>query len=155
MVDVNSVINLVATMSQMCKLVDGGEGTSQQVKQTAAAASPVTDWTLCVLCQSERSEKLINPSQDKFKSSEKECGYKVTAEHISEFQKLGCVPLGINIMRLDDGDGIEKTLQKNNGAWHKTCRNKFDKQKLQRAQKRKAKDDMEPKPSPVKTRLSR
>ena len=51
-VDVNSVINLAATMSQMCKLVDGGEGTSQQVKQTAATASPVTDWTHCVLCQS-------------------------------------------------------------------------------------------------------
>ena len=49
---------------------------------------------------------------------------------------------------------MEATFIGNNAKWHKTCRNKYDSQKLQRAKKCKAKDDSEYGSSPVKTRKS-
>jgi hypothetical protein len=106
--------------------------------QSSVSTTPPTHWELCVLCQKDLPEKLINPSEGKFRSTDKQSGYKSIAENILEFAKLGNVPLEINIERLDDGGGIEATLQKNAAVWHKTCRNRFDRQKLQRAQKRKA-----------------
>ena len=89
-----------------------------------------------------------------YKGSNKGCGYKVLADNILEFRKINCLPESINIVRLDSGEGIEVTLKSNKAVWHKRCMNKFDKQKLQRAQKRKAKEDTEYISSPVKTRRS-
>ena len=57
-------------------------------------------------------------------------------------------------MKLDNGNGIEITLKTNNAVWHKSCRNKLDNQNLKRALKRKAKEEKEYEPSPVKTRTS-
>lgn len=80
---------------------------------------------------------------------------KTVAETLMQFDKLGKVPLNINIARLNDGSGIETTLKKNSAKWHKTCANKCNKLKLERLQEKTEDDEQEPPCSPVKTcRLS-
>lgn len=46
----------------------------------------------------------------------------------------------IDISKLDDGGGIGATLMHHKAKWHKSCRNKFNNLKLQRAAKRKHQD---------------
>ena len=51
--------------------------------------------------------------------------------------------ININLSRLDEGNGIEKTFQENNGKWHKSCYTLFNTTKLKRAEKRRS-DEPEP-----------
>ena len=53
------------------------------------------------------------------------------------FSKIGCLPETINLARLDDGEGIEATMQKHKAQWHYSYRLAYNKTKLQRAEKRK------------------
>ena len=48
------------------------------------------------------------------------------------------MPRTINLSRLDEGEGIEASFQHHKAKWHDTCSLKFNKTKLQRAEKRKA-----------------
>ena len=43
----------------------------------------------------------------------------------------------IDLSRLDDGEGIEATLQQHKAKWHNYCRLQYNKTKLQHAEKRK------------------
>ena len=47
-----------------------------------------------------------------------------------------CMPLDLNIRRLDDGDGIEATIMRHNACWHKACRVKFNQTKLERLERK-------------------
>lgn len=97
-----------------------------------------TDWALCVLCQTITDEKLTDPLKVK-KQTIYTCGYTTISANITEFSKLGCIPLNIDIERLNDGKGIEQTLMSNQAKWHNTCYRKFNLQKLNRIkQKRKS-----------------
>ena len=78
----------------------------------------------------------MNPGETKFCSSVKGSSYKIIADNILEFEELGCIPLGIDISRPDEVLGIEITFPINNAKWHKGCKNKFDRQKLDCARKR-------------------
>ena len=51
--------------------------------------------------------------------------------------KIGCLPKTINLAHLDDGEGIQATMQKHKAQWHDSCRLVYNKTKLQRAEKRK------------------
>jgi hypothetical protein len=133
-------------------LIDPGEGTSSRAQCPQAPA--VTNWQLCVICQQDTAENLVDPGKGMYRGSGKGCGYKLLAENILEFHKINCLSEDINIVRLDSGEGIEVTLKSNKAVWHKSCRNRFDNQKLQCAQKRKAKEEIEFQASPVKTRQS-
>lgn len=134
-----------------CKLIDLGEGPSSQGQ--SLHESNVTNWKLCVICQRDTTEKLVHPDNARYRGL-KECGYKLFADNILEFNKINCLSEDISIRRLDNGEGVEATLQSNKAVWHKSCRNRYDNQKLQRAQKRKAKEQTEFEPSPIKTRHS-
>ena len=57
------------------------------------------------------------------------------------FEKIGCLPKTINLSRLNEGEGIEASFQQHKAKWHDSCRLKFNKTKLQRAEKRKAAPD--------------
>ena len=63
-------------------------------------------------------------------------GYKSLAEYLIQFQSLGCVPMDIDINRLDDGDGIEATLIRHQAYWHKACRLNFNQTKLDQLNKK-------------------
>ena len=81
------------------------------------------NWDLCVLCQKESIEPLINPTS---------AGYSSLVNNLNDFAAEGALPPSINILRMDDGSGMLCTLQKMNAKYHKKCRNKYDTQKLGR-----------------------
>ena len=65
--------------------------------------------------------------------------------------------MNLDIDRIDDGLGIQLTLQSHNAKWHSLCYKKFSKSKLTRTQerqdrKRNAQEFGTATPSPVKTR---
>ena len=53
------------------------------------------------------------------------------------FSRIGCLPKTVDLSRLDDGDGIEATLQQHKAKWHDSCRLGYNKTQLQHAEKRK------------------
>ncbi|XP_072047118.1 uncharacterized protein [Amphiura filiformis] len=63
------------------------------------------------------------------------------AENITQFSKLNCMPVQIDISRLNSGNGIEITFQEQNAKWHKSCSLKFRSSKLDRVKNRKRKSD--------------
>ena len=67
----------------------------------------ITNWKLCVLCQVDTKAALECPARSMRPTFGS--GYKSLAEHLMQFQSLGHMPMGIDINRLNDGDGIEAT----------------------------------------------
>ena len=117
-------------MSKVYKVVDPSEPGTSDIQ-----CSPI-DWNKCVLCQTNTSESPSCPADSKHDT--KGTGYKTTPENLLAFEKLGCLPRTINLSRLNGGDGIEANFQHHKAKWHDTYRLKFNKTKLQRAEKRKA-----------------
>ena len=104
-----------------------------------ASPSPTTtqstDWLKCVLCQVDSKEPLTCPT---------DTGYNTTAENIDQFNELQCMPVQIDVTRLDHGHGVECTFKEQNAKWHESCYLKFGKSKLERAKERKQKSAEEP-----------
>ena len=94
----------------------------------------ITNWKLCFLCQVDTKAALYCPARSKKPNFG--TGYKSLAEHLIQFQSLGHMPMGIDINRLDNEDGIEATLMRHQACWHKTCRLKFNQMKLDRLNKK-------------------
>ena len=98
------------------------------------------DWVKCVLCQADTGSRLVDPSRCTSRDNKPSEAYETIAHYIDAFHSLNELPFNINFEAIDDGSGVANTLKVNNAVWHKTCRNKIDKQKLERAQKRMASD---------------
>ena len=96
-----------------------------------ASTTPIqtTDWSKCALCQEHSIEKLTSPTAG---------SYQIIAENISQFCELNCMPVQIDISRLNSGNGIEVTFHEQNAQWHKSCSLKFSTSKLDRVKKRKS-----------------
>ena len=73
-----------------------------------------TDWQQCVICQENR-EVLQCPAESK--QADVGAGYKTLAENIARFRQLGCIPVTLNIERLDEGSGIEQTFVREKARW--------------------------------------
>ena len=59
------------------------------------------------------------------------------ATNLVKFSDLGCLPVQINLSRLDEGGkGIEETFRKNNARWHRSCYSCFNSTNVKRAGKR-------------------
>ena len=91
------------------------------------------NWAKCCICQQHTKEKLIqlnllNREQDR-------AGYGNIARHFPLFYEINALPILLNPTRLDDRDGIESTLTKNEAKYHQCCK-LFNNTKLERAQKR-------------------
>ena len=61
--------------------------------------------------------------------------------------------MSIDITRLDDGIGIERTLKLHNAKWHKSCYVSCNKTKVDRVRKKVAKEHSITSASPLKCRL--
>lgn len=84
-----------------------------------------TDWSKCFICQTDTVEKVLICT---------DASYKKIQENIVEFQKHDCMPVQINIDRLNSrGNSVAK--------WHKSCYFKFCTSKLDRAKKRQNEDE--------------
>ena len=88
-----------------------------------------------MLCQKDIPEELRCPAD--VKRSIKGIGYKTLADNLFGFRKIDSLPNTIDLARLDDGDGVEATFQRNRAKWHDSCRLEFNSTQLVRAEKRK------------------
>ena len=95
-----------------------------------------TDWTLCILCQTETNEALQCPAESCCKDVV--IDYSTFSENLQKFPELQELPMDKNINRLNEGGGIVSTLEHNKAKWHKSCHIKFNSPKLKRAEKRKS-----------------
>lgn len=118
-------------MSSKVKLVNTETQQSPHIVQT--------DWSKCILCQEETSEKLRCPASSK--QNRLGAGYINLAEDLTLFNDNACLPKSIDISRLNYGNGIEETLRNNSAKFHTTCRLLYSKSRLQRAIKRKRPND--------------
>ena len=101
-------------MSSKVKLVD-----PQQITQPAPALLD-SDWTKCVICQEDKSEKLNCPAESK--RPDVGAGYISLAEDVTSFANAGCLTKPFDISRIDYGDGKEATLQRHMAKFHNTCK---------------------------------
>ena len=88
-----------------------------------------------MLCQKDIPEELRCPADAK--RSIKGVGYKTLADNLFGFSKIDSLPKTIDVTRLDDGDGVEATFQRNRAKWHDPCRLEFNSTQRVRAEKRK------------------
>ena len=63
-------------------------------------------------------------------------GYSTVATNLIRFNELQAMPMSIDIRRLNDGKSIEATMLEYLANWHKSSKAKFNKSKLERAEKR-------------------
>jgi len=122
-------------MKRFKLLAASGEGKSP-ADENPAPLTPV-NWDLCILCQEIKREVLQCPNESK--RPDRGAGYKSFADNLRGFVDLGEVPAAISqrLSTLDEGNGIEAALAVHSAKWHKSCRNLFNKTKLDRALKRK------------------
>ena len=66
------------------------------------------DWKLCIICQTKTGEPLQCPAISKRKDVG--ASYSSFARNLEEFQKIGSVPVRLNVEELDDGQGIESSI---------------------------------------------
>ena len=110
------------------------------------------DWCRCVLCQRNTSEALLSPAENTNRDNVG-AGFHTLANNIMRFEEIGCLPLPLDIAQLNDGDGIAATFTKYKAKWHKSCYNKFNTLKLQRAEKRKSLEEPRcPRPTKITRR---
>lgn len=98
------------------------------------------DWSLCFLCQSSlQMEKTLDPSSSvKLRNNPEKLQscYKEAVDNIQELKALGDLAEYIVDISGDSQDVVQLMIQ-NHVVWHKSCRNAIDKQKVERARKRK------------------
>ena len=99
-------------------------------------ASPTaTDWSKCCLCQTEKEEELKSPPT-RYEAKGDRDGYVMIARNVPLFKDINRLPILLDSKRLDEGNGIEDTLRKNQTKYHQSCRLMFSNSKLERATKR-------------------
>uniref|UniRef100_UPI00358FEB60 uncharacterized protein isoform X2 n=1 Tax=Myxine glutinosa TaxID=7769 RepID=UPI00358FEB60 len=100
---------------------------------TSSKSQPANkiNWALCVICQEDRKEKLTDPTLTKRKDAGS--AYTSLAESLLRLNEL---PGDIQIEILDEGNGLEAALVDNKAQWHQSCRLAFNKNEVQRAEKR-------------------
>jgi len=86
------------------------------------------DWTKCLFCQENTSEKRECPANSK--QSNRCARYITLQKNLKSFYAVG--ELYLDLAELDEVEGIAETLLKHNASWHKSCRVKYNVTKLKR-----------------------
>ena len=105
------------------------------IKYYVSCIQPLTDWTECIICQKAATEALRCPAESK--RGTQGAGYKNLADLLQGFRMAGELPKNLDLSRLDDGGGIEATLNEHKAKWQKPCRLRYNRTMLQRVEKRK------------------
>ncbi len=87
------------------------------------------------MCQAETPESLTSPACSKRKDVGRT--YEALAENLMKFNALGILPTTLQLDRIDEGQGIEASMSANEAKWHQSCKLRYNKTMLQRAEKRK------------------
>ena len=96
------------------------------------------DCKLCIICQLPCKETLQCPGKSKRKDSG--VGYVPFARILKEYDSLGIQVTHTELLVNSQDQPIEQLLLENNACWHKSCRDRFNNTKLERAKKRKLSD---------------
>ena len=96
------------------------------------------DFTLCILCQSDTGDDLVDPRS---KKGDNQNPFDSISEVISGWTlALNEYPYNHDLQKLiNHPGGLAQFLAANNCVYHKECRSKINKQKLERAQKKEQK----------------
>lgn len=133
--------------SRKCVIVERTPSSSSE-KETDYQIG--TDWTKCLICQTTiENESLQYPA--KSKRSDVGAGYKTIAEDLQQLSSFETLPF---LHRIDDGSGIEQTIQKNMACWHSKCRLQYSKTRIRRAEKRRSNEQVQTGSSSKVTRQS-
>ncbi|CAC5383957.1 unnamed protein product [Mytilus coruscus] len=97
-----------------------------------------TDWNKCCLCQTDKKDEDLKSPPTHFSCSKENDGYYMTATNIPLFHAINQLPIISNPSRLDECDGFENTLRRNNAKYYQNCRLLLKNTKLDRARKRSA-----------------
>ena len=87
-----------------------------------------TDWEKCFLCQAEYLQSSIGA-----RSVDPQQSYNDLAERFIQFKEINMLPIPVNIEKLAEGEELGNSLLKHGGKFHKMCRLKFGKEKLNKA----------------------
>lgn len=94
------------------------------------------DWTKCALCQTATKEKLRCPLDSK--QEDADSWYDTLCTNVAQFHELGGLPVENSLITPDSSSkDLANLFRENQAKWHKSCRNKFSKLRLERAEKRK------------------
>ena len=80
-----------------------------------------TDWPKCFICQTITEAPLRTPKE----------GYQTLSTNLPKFHDLRSLPAGLNLQRIDNGNGIEKTLKENSAKYHNKCQLLFKNTRLE------------------------
>ena len=93
----------------------------------------------CFICQRDSTEKLQNSlearSTDPVKASEE------LGDRILKFESLNALPVPMEVDELSGGEALVTSLFNHSVKFHKTCKLKFGKEKLEKAIKKHEKQD--------------
>ena len=93
--------------------------------QSGTSIEFLTDWSKCIFCQEDLSEKLHCPAESRRNTMG--AGYKTTSDLLMDFSRTGCLPKTMDLSRFDDGNGIEAAFVQHKAKWHDSCRLKYNK----------------------------
>ena len=85
------------------------------------------DWTKCVFCQENTSERRECPANSK--ESNHGAGYATLQKDLQRFSAAG--ELHLELAKLDEGEGIPEMLLNHNASWHKSCRVQYNSTKFE------------------------
>jgi hypothetical protein len=88
---------------------------------TSSSSSSVkwqTNWTKCCLYQQKKKEDLKSPPSS---YTIKADGYTNIATNVPLFHAINALLIKLDPQRLDEGEGIENTLRRNNAQYHQSC----------------------------------
>ena len=94
-----------------------------------------TDWKKCIICQQDKNDKLVCPADSK--KEDVGAGYVSLANDVTAFDNAECLRKMLSMSRINDGDGVEATLEYHRAKFHKSCRLQYSKSRLERVTKRK------------------
>ena len=88
------------------------------------------EWSLCILRQNITKESLQTPARSK--RLDLGACYKSTAKNLQGFFPISALPFDVKQNQLDDGSGLFNTSLKHEASWHKSCKDKINRQKKTR-----------------------
>ena len=97
------------------------------------------NWDKCFICQRDSTEKL--QSSVEARSTDPVKAYEELGERIVKFESVNALPVPMEVDDLSGGEASRTSLFNHSAKFHKTCKLKFGKEKLEKAIKRHEKQD--------------
>ena len=103
-------------------------------KQNRSGRTLQINWNICILCQIDDGETLINPT--KRKGNVGDDGYATLDSNLNKLSSLHSLPFTLDLSSIDNGSGIGNTLRNHSAKWHSTCYKKCSNREVVPAEKR-------------------